>query len=57
MIYLARIENTIYILHCFTKSSAKTDKRDLKQAEARWKQVQQRLREVKKDEKQRLQGK
>lgn len=57
MIYLARIENTIYVLHCFTKSSAKTDKRDLKQAEIRWKQVQQRLREERKDEKQRQQGK
>jgi phage-related protein len=53
MIYLARIENTIDVLHCFTKSSAKTDKRVLKQAEARWKQVQQRLREERKDEKQR----
>ena len=27
----------------FTKNSAKTDKRDLKQAEVRWKQMQQRL--------------
>jgi phage-related protein len=57
MIYLSRIENTIYILHCFTKNSAKTDKRDLKQAEVRWKQVQQRLREERKDEKRRQQGK
>ena len=57
MIYLARIENTIYVLHCFTKSSAKTDQRDLKQAEVRWKQVQQRLREERKDEKRRQQGK
>jgi len=53
MIYLSRIENTIYILHCFTKNSTKTDKRDVKQAEVRWKQVQQRLREERKDEKQR----
>jgi phage-related protein len=53
MIYLARVENMIYVLHCFTKNSAKTEKRDLKQEEGRWKQVQQRLRDERKDEKQR----
>jgi phage-related protein len=44
LIYLARVKDTIYVLHCFTKTSAKTDQRDLAVAEKRWKQVQQRLR-------------
>lgn len=52
MIYLARIQDTIYVLHCFTKDTAKTEKRDLMVAEQRWKAVQQRLREEQKNEKQ-----
>ena len=44
LIYLARVEDTLYVLHCFTKNTAKTEKRDLATAEQRWKQVQQRLR-------------
>ncbi|WP_433984391.1 type II toxin-antitoxin system RelE/ParE family toxin [Tunturiibacter empetritectus] len=44
MIYLARVKDVIYVLHCFTKDSAKTEKRDLATAKARWKQIQQRLR-------------
>lgn len=44
MIYLARVKDTIYVLHCFTKNTAKTERRDLATAEQRWKQVQQRLR-------------
>jgi phage-related protein len=51
MIYLARIEDTIYVLHCFTKNTAKTEKKDLATAEQRWKQVQQRLREEQRNEK------
>lgn len=51
MIYLARVEDTIYVLHCFTKDTAKTERRDLSTAEERWKGVQQRLREVQKNEK------
>jgi phage-related protein len=57
MVYLGRVENTIYVLHCFTKSSAKTDKRDLQLAERRWKDVQQRLREERNDEKRQQRGK
>jgi len=45
LIYLARVKDTIYVLHCFTKNTRKTDKRDIAMAERRWKQVQQRLRE------------
>ena len=49
MVYLARVYNVIYVLHCFTKSTAKTEKRDLVTAEQRWKGVQQRIRQEKKD--------
>jgi len=56
LVYLARVEDTIYVLHCFTKNTSKTEKRDLATAEQRWKQVQQRLREEQKNEKQRQQG-
>jgi phage-related protein len=57
LVYLARVEDTIYVLHCFTKNTSKTEKRDLATAEQRWKQVQQRLREEQKHEKQRKQEK
>ena len=57
MIYLARVEDMIYVLHCFEKDTAKTEKRDLNTAAQRWKQVQQRRREEQKNEKQRQQGK
>jgi len=52
MIYLARVEDTIFVLHCFEKDTTKTEKRDLDTALRRWKLVQQRLREEHKDEKQ-----
>ena len=51
MVYLARIEDTIYVLHCFTKDTARTERRDLSTAEERWKSVQQRLRKEQKNEK------
>jgi phage-related protein len=57
MVYLARVKDTIYVLHCFEKNTAKTEKRDLNTAEQRWKSVQERLREERKDEKQRERGK
>ena len=58
LIYLARVASTIYVLHCFTKNTAKTEKRDLATAEERWQRVQQRLREEHRNEKQnRQQGK
>jgi phage-related protein len=55
LVYLARIQDTIYVLHCFTKNTVRTEKRDLATAEQRWKQVQQRLREEQKSGKQRQQ--
>ena len=51
MVYLARVEDTIYVLHCFTKNTAKTERRDLSTAEERLKRVQQRLREEKNEKK------
>lgn len=55
LVYLARIDDTIYVLHCFTKNTARTEKRDLATAEQRWKHVQQRVREEQKSEKRRQQ--
>ena len=45
VMYLARIGNLIHVLHCFEKSSRKTDRRDLDVAKARLKVVMGRLRE------------
>ena len=53
MIYLSRVKDTIYVLHCFEKKTAKTEAREIDTAVQRWKLVQQRLREEQKDEKQR----
>ncbi len=44
VIYLAKIGNRIYILHCFEKKSAKTGRSDSALAKARLKQVLARLR-------------
>ncbi len=51
VIYLARVRNTIYVLHCFTKDTAKTEKHDLATAKQRLKHVQQRLQEDKRNAK------
>ena len=48
LIYLARVEDTIYVLHCFKKNTAKTTKSDLNAAEARLKLVNQRILQEKK---------
>jgi len=42
VVYLARIGNVIHVLHCFEKSSRKTDRRDLEVARARLKAVRRR---------------
>jgi phage-related protein len=52
VIYLARIEDRIYVLDCFTKSSRKTARNDLETARARLARVQQLLREEHKSAKQ-----
>lgn len=43
VVYLARIENRIYILDSFVKKNRKTEKSDLKNARARLSNVRQRL--------------
>ncbi len=50
LVYLARIKDTTYVLSCFTKNTAKTDKRDIATVVQRWKRVQKRLREERNDE-------
>ena len=46
-IYLSKIGNVIYVLHCFEKDSRKTDRRDIQLAKERYKLVVQRLKEQK----------
>lgn len=50
-IYLSRVGNIIYVLHCFEKESRKTDRRDIEVATQRLKLVKQRLLEQKTHEK------
>jgi len=50
-IYLSKVGNTIYVLHCFEKDSRKTDRRDIEVATQRLKLVKQRLQEQRADEK------
>ena len=51
MMYLARKNDVIYVLDCFEKDSRKTEKHDIRRAQARFKQVRQRLIEERKDAK------
>lgn len=53
VIYLSKIENRIYVLHCFEKESRKTDRRDIAIASQRLKLVRERLKEQKSHEKRR----
>ena len=46
VMYLAKINNVIHVLHCFEKDSRKTDKRDIETARARLSLVRRRLREL-----------
>ena len=50
LVYLAKVENTIYVLHCFEKRSRKTPQKDLDTAKVRLKAVRERLRDKKKKE-------
>jgi phage-related protein len=45
VIYLARIQDLIHVLHCFEKQSRKTDRRDIEIARTRLKAVRARLQE------------
>lgn len=48
VIYLSKIDNVIYVLHCFKKDSRKTDRRDLRLAKERLSKVRQRIEEQRK---------
>jgi phage-related protein len=52
-IYLSKVDDTIYVLHCFEKESRKTDRRDIEVARQRLKLVRQRLQEQRTYEKRR----
>jgi len=51
IVYLSKIGNVIYILHCFEKSSRKTERRDLVTARTRLRQVLDRIQKEKAREK------
>ena len=51
MVYLARIEDTIYVLDCFEKNTAKTERKDLHTAATRLSNVRQRILEERKRKK------
>jgi phage-related protein len=48
VVYLSRIGDIIYVLHCFEKQSRKTDRRDLEIVRERLRRVQQRIRQERK---------
>lgn len=45
VLYLSKIDDVIYVLHCFEKQSLKTDQRDLSIARERLKLVRSRIKE------------
>jgi phage-related protein len=47
VMYLARVNDVIHVLHCFEKDSRKTDRRDIATAKTRLSEVRRRLREQK----------
>jgi phage-related protein len=47
LMYLTRIDDVIYVLHCFEKDSAKTSRRDIDKARVRLKDVMERTRKKK----------
>jgi len=51
LMYLARIEDVIHVLDCFKKKTRKTERKDIARSEARYKQVQQRSAEERKNAK------
>jgi phage-related protein len=55
VVYLSRIGNVIYVLHCFEKDGRKTDQRDIATARSRLKQVLKRRQEVEKSSEKRSQ--
>jgi phage-related protein len=57
VIYLSKVKDTIYVLHCFEKGSAKTERVDLETARLRLVRVQTRINEEKKNEKRKSKNK
>lgn len=51
VMFLAKIGNTIHVLHAFRKSGRKTDKRDIAMAKTRLSAVNERLRRERANEK------
>jgi phage-related protein len=51
MVYLSRIEDVIYVLHCFEKKSREMPRKDFEKARRRLKVVMTRLAGEKKREK------
>jgi phage-related protein len=51
VIYLSRIEDVIYVLHCFEKKSREMPRRDFETARRRFRAVKARLAEKRKHEK------
>jgi phage-related protein len=51
LVYLSRIKEVIYVLHCFEKKSREMPRRDFEKSKQRLKQVTARLAEEKKREK------
>jgi phage-related protein len=51
LLYLARIDDRIYVLDCFEKDTAKTERKDLRTAATRLSAVRQRIMEERQDEK------
>lgn len=52
LVYLSRIDNVIYVLHCFEKKSREMPRRDFEKARQRLKAVRARLAQEKKHERQ-----
>lgn len=44
VIYVAKFEDAVYVLHCFQKKTQKTEQRDLDVAKARYKAIEQEIR-------------
>ena len=51
MVYLARVKDVIYVLDCFEKDTAKTERKDINTAKGRLLAVRQRMAEERRDEK------
>jgi len=47
-IYVSKVNDVIYVLHCFQKQSRKTDRRDLNVAKERLSRVRRRIEEQRK---------